>query len=33
MTTLGRTIEINLRQNLGQERLPSDVLPVHGFSY
>jgi putative membrane protein len=33
MTTLGRTIEINLRQNLGQERLPSEVLPVHGFSY
>jgi ion channel-forming bestrophin family protein len=33
MSTLSRTIEINLRQNLGQDRLPADVRPVEGFSY
>lgn len=33
MSTLSRTIEINLRQNLGQDRIPADVHPVEGFSY
>jgi putative membrane protein len=33
MSTLTRAIEINLRQNLGQEKLPADVRPVEGFSY
>lgn len=33
MSTLTRSIEINLRQNLGEEKLPSEVSPVEGFSY
>jgi len=33
MSTLTRAIEVNLRQNLGDERLPGDVHPVEGFSY
>lgn len=33
MSTLTRAIEVNLRQNLGDERLPGDVQPVEGFSY
>jgi putative membrane protein len=33
MSTLTRAIEVNLRQNLGDDRLPSDVNPVEGFSY
>lgn len=33
MSTLTRAIEVNLRQNLGQEDLPGDVKPVEGFSY
>jgi putative membrane protein len=33
MSTLTRTIEVNLRQNLGEQRLPPDVQPVDGFSY
>ena len=28
MSTLTRAIEVNLRQNLGDERLPGDVHPV-----
>lgn len=33
MSTLARMIEINLRQNLGQREVPTDVRPVEGFSY
>ena len=33
MSTLSRTIEVNLRQNLGQEHLPPDVRSVDGFAY
>lgn len=33
MSTLTRTIEVNLRQYLGEEGVPSDVQPVEGFSY
>jgi putative membrane protein len=33
MSTLTRAIEVNLRQNLGQEDLPREVRPVEGFSY
>lgn len=33
MSTLTRSIEVNLRQNLGDDRLPGDVQPVEGFSY
>jgi ion channel-forming bestrophin family protein len=33
MSTLTRNIEINLRQNLGEETLPTEVRPVEGFSY
>ncbi len=33
MSTLTRTIEVNLRQNLGEEKLPNDVHPVEGFAY
>ena len=33
MSTLTRAIEVNLRQNLGEEKLPSDVQPVEGFAY
>ncbi len=35
MSTLTRMIEINLRQNMGEgeDRLPTEVGPVEGFSY
>lgn len=33
MSALTRSIEINLLQNLGKERLPGDVRPVDGFVY
>jgi ion channel-forming bestrophin family protein len=33
MSGLSRTIEINLRQSLGQRTLPADVRPVDGFMY
>jgi putative membrane protein len=33
MSTLTRSIEVNLRQNLGEEQLPGDVQPIEGFSY
>jgi putative membrane protein len=33
MSTLTRNIEINLRQNLGDETIPVEVRPVDGFSY
>lgn len=33
MSSLSRTIEINLRQNLGQRTLPAEVRPVDGFMY
>lgn len=33
MSTLTRTIEVNLRQNLGEDSLPADVRPIEGFSY
>jgi len=33
MTALCRTIEINLRQMLGESELPPPVQPVNGFLY
>ena len=33
MTALTRTIEINLRQMLGETELPPPVQPVDGFLY
>jgi len=30
MTALSRTIEINLRQALGDENVPSPLMPVDG---
>lgn len=33
MSTLSRTIEVNLRQNLGEDNLPGEVRPVEGFAY
>jgi putative membrane protein len=33
MSALTRAIEINLRQNMGEERVPADVRAIHGFSY
>lgn len=33
MSTLARAIEINLRQNMGQQEIPAEVRPVEGFSY
>ena len=33
MTTLSRTIEINLRQALGEEQLPSDMTPEEGILF
>jgi putative membrane protein len=33
MTALCRTIEINLRQMLGETELPSPVQPVDGLLY
>jgi ion channel-forming bestrophin family protein len=33
MSSLTRSIETNLRQNLGEEVLPADIRPVHGFVY
>jgi putative membrane protein len=33
MTALCRTIEINLRQMLGERELPAPVQPVDGFLY
>jgi ion channel-forming bestrophin family protein len=30
MTALSRTIEINLRQQLGEKDLPVPLVPVHG---
>lgn len=33
MSSLSRTIEINLRQNLGDRQLPADLSPVEGFVY
>ncbi len=33
MSTLTRNIEINLRQNLGEQKVPAEVRPVDGFSY
>jgi putative membrane protein len=33
MTALSRTIEINLRQMLGETELPPAVQPVDGFLY
>jgi putative membrane protein len=33
MTALCRTIEINLRQMLGEAELPPPVQPANGFLY
>jgi putative membrane protein len=33
MSSLSRTIEIDLRQQLGDERLPASIRPVDGFVY
>jgi len=33
MSSLTRSIEINLRQNLGDDRLPDELRPVDGFVY
>jgi putative membrane protein len=33
MSSLCRTIEINLRQMLGEKDLPKEIEPVHGFLY
>jgi putative membrane protein len=33
MSGLSRTIEINLRQHLGERKLPVEVRPVEGFMY
>jgi ion channel-forming bestrophin family protein len=33
MSSLTRAIEVNLRQNMGQQSLPPDVKPVEGFVY
>lgn len=33
MTSLSRTIEINLRQHIGDTDLPAEVHPVAGFMY
>ena len=33
LSSLSRTIEINLLQDLGAKRLPHDVRPVEGFLY
>jgi putative membrane protein len=33
MTSLSRTIEVNLRQHLGETKLPADIQPVNGFVY
>lgn len=33
MSSLSRTIEINLRQSLGDRNLPPEVRPVEGFVY
>ena len=33
MTSLSRTIEVNLRQHLGESKLPADIAPVNGFVY
>jgi ion channel-forming bestrophin family protein len=33
MSTLTHTIEVNLRQNLNDDRLPVEVSPIEGFSY
>jgi putative membrane protein len=33
MTSLSRTIEINLRQHLGDRQLPAELGPVEGFVY
>ncbi len=33
MSAIARTIEINLRQQLGEEKLPEPVAPVNGFLY
>lgn len=33
MSSLTRSIEINLLQNLGEENLPRDIRPVDGFVY
>jgi putative membrane protein len=33
MSSLTRSIEINLLQNLGRENLPRDIRPVDGFVY
>jgi ion channel-forming bestrophin family protein len=33
MTSISRTIEINLRQQLGETELPEPVQPVEGFLY
>jgi putative membrane protein len=33
MSSLTRSIEINLLQNLGKENLPRDIRPVDGFVY
>lgn len=33
MTSLTRSIEINLLQNLGSDRLPADIRPIEGFVY
>jgi len=33
MSSLTRSIEINLLQNLGRARLPADIRPIEGFVY
>lgn len=33
MSSLTRSIEVNLKQNLGEESLPADLRPVDGFVY
>ncbi|MEI9812434.1 MAG: bestrophin family ion channel [Acidobacteriota bacterium] len=33
MSSLTRTIEINLLQNLGRDRLPQEIRPIDGFVY
>jgi len=33
MSQLSRTIEINLRESMGDERVPRDVSSIDGFVY
>ncbi len=31
LTALSRTIEINLREALGETNLPTDIMPIDGY--